>query len=127
MPLFKHRRDDAERTGSSVRSIPALDPDYLNLVHGRIIQSGGNNDSKEEVAAYVANAIFNTGATYFARLGNEEGLAAFRQQFEARSTTDTSIPDAMIDWLVSEDVGNEQWLTTLLNRLQDVAGKPPPL
>jgi len=122
MPLFG--RDRAVSAAPRVaRTIPTLNPDFFRKIHESLLRNGGT-DSQADIAAGVANAIFNTGATYLDRVGDRRGERDFAARFDGRSPTDPGAADAMIDWLLAHDPGTQEFLTTLIGRLSDVLSRP---
>lgn len=121
MPLFGGRKKPV-RTPAS-RSIPRLDPDFYSSIHERLVANGGS-DSANEIAYGVGNAIFNKGMDYFDRLGDRRAMREFAGRFEDRSPSDTAAADEMIDYLISHSQESEEWLSTLVGRLDEVLSRP---
>lgn len=105
------------------RSIPTLNPDYYIEIH-RAITANGGTDTVTEVAAGVANAMYNTGMTYFEKLGDRRARRSFETRFETRARGDVTVADSVIDFLLAYDPSTEEFIRTLLGRLREVLGKP---
>lgn len=121
MPLFGRKKQ--EPSSPALRSLPRLDPDFYVSIHERLVANGGT-DSAGEIAYGVGNAIFNKGMEYFDRLGDRRAMRDFASQFEGRSPSDMAAADRMIDYLVSHSRESEEWLSTLVSRLDDVLSRP---
>ena len=107
------------------RAIPQLDPEYFDSIRDRLTASGGSATSTE-VAASVANAIYNTGIR-FLQSSNRSAARDFQRLYEDRSDGDTGAADRMIDFLVTEypgAQGRDGFVSTLLARLDDVLSRP---
>ena len=107
------------------RAIPQLDPDYFESIRDRLVGSGGSA-TVTDVAASVANAIYNTGLRFLQNT-NRGAARDFEKLYEGRGDDDRSAADRMIDFLVAEfpDVqGKDGFVSTLLARLDDVLSRP---
>src|SRR4051794_25499396 len=84
------------------RTIPQLDPGFFTDIHNRLIRNGGT-DSEQEIAAGVANAIFNVGSRTLTELNDRRAVRDFNALFEDRSADSPGAADDMIDWLIVND------------------------
>lgn len=123
--MFGRRRDRASTGGGAVRTIEQLNPAYYERVQQRLRLWSAPDDSLAGVATSTANAIFNVGMSYFDRMGDQRAARAFDERFGNRAAGDMSAADQMIDYLAAYDASTQEFLTTLLGRLEDVAGRPP--
>lgn len=114
---------DRKQPAHSTRDIPTLNPGFYRSVHKALLRNGGS-DSEGEIAAGVANAIFNTGRNYLDRVDDRRGLRDFEDRFGFRDAGDRDSADEMLDWLIGRDPGTQDFLGTLLGRLQDVLSRP---
>jgi hypothetical protein len=80
--------------------------------------------SRDSACGAVGNAVFNTGSRYLKRLGERPAQNEFENLFSVRDPGDRDVADRMIDWLIVYDASTEEFLTTLVGRLQDVLSRP---
>jgi len=111
------------RSKRATPSIPALYPGFFKDIHERLVANGGS-DNEEEIGFGVGNAIFNTAMTRYERMNDVLRGQTFLQRFEDRDPSQQTAADDMIAYLMREDPGNEEWITTLLGRLSDVLSRP---
>ncbi|HEX8004119.1 MAG TPA: hypothetical protein VF519_15630 [Mycobacteriales bacterium] len=123
--MFRKKSRAREASGESLRTIEKLNPLYYERVQGRLRLWDAPDASIENAATSTANAIFNVAMNYFGRLGDDRAGRAFALQFEKRVAGDLTVADKMIDQLISYDADTQEFLTTLLQRLEDLAGRPP--
>jgi hypothetical protein len=122
MPLFGRSKPHA---GSSPRwrTVSRLYPNFYTSIHTRLVANGGS-DSEAAIAAGVANALYNTAENLLERLDDRRALTELRRKFENRDPQDGSAADRIIDWLVAYSHGTDEWIPTLLGRLDDVLSRP---
>jgi hypothetical protein len=87
---------------ASRRSIPLLEPDYFEEIHERLRANGGSLTSTQ-IAESVANALYNTGSSYLARIDDVRGSREFEARFGERSPVDRHVPDDIVDFLVARN------------------------
>lgn len=127
MGLFSKKTPPAQPPRPASRTISTLDPEYFESIRQRLVAAGGSLTSTQ-IAAGVANAIYNTGSSYLERTSATRAARDFEALYGARSQQDRTAADRMIDFLVSQNPslqsGEGGFLGTLLTRLSDVLSKP---
>lgn len=108
---------------TTARTVPTLNPIYYAEIHSALLANGGS-DTLADVAAGVANAVFNTAMNYFDKLDDHRAASDFAGRFENSGREDMLSADSMIDFLSAYDAGTQEFITTLLGRLKDVLSKP---
>ena len=103
------------------RTIPQLNPDFYTSIRTRLA-AGGGEATQDEVGEAVRNAVYNTSMQYHDRVGDQRAMAEFDRQFGDRF--DAAAADDMIDWMVALDPGTDEFLGTLVGRLDDVLSRP---
>jgi len=109
------------------RTLPALEPNYFESIHSRLIANGGSGTSTD-IAFGVGNAIFNAGSNFLQKTHASKALREFEALFGDRTPQDRQAADRMIDFLVTHDAsvqaGEGGWVGTLVTRLDDVLSRP---
>ena len=92
--------------------------------HIALVDVTGDNASASAIAAGVASALYNTAESVLVRLDDGRRLTDLRRCFEERDPQDATAADRIIDWLMTHGMGTDEWVETLLRRLDDVLSRP---
>lgn len=88
------------------------------------LASHGIDESVENISLAFGNAIFKAAVRYFELTGRVIHRSAFEQKFADRSSVDVTAPDQMVEFILRGRRKHAEWLSTLIERLEDVLSRP---